>query len=412
MKMEFISGTDCAPLSPRVTVPSVDVDWEGFAAPLDETDEETRFVIVPFNTNSVSDVRHVVLNDPFDDERNGRPPFTYGSPVNPTITLHWEANNDLGLVHDKKAIKNGIRINAKTVALPLDFSVHPLRMAHNFKIYTKGLADDDGVESVDTIRGRIVNLDLDIDANYDGKIDELDESLEETAGGIVCVSNNLTPIELTLEPAKLPGNITLHATMGTGRIRLWRNTNRTGPVGLDEVWTQATMPIKLYVEGMNSSTTPRDVELTVNYDENPQGGNNPLFKCSDKIRLTVVKINLITPAGDPVAFPVDGGDGSGSVPDGANEFTFSAVSSGVLTLKLKAHVTPSGIADQIKGQVHFTVDGIGTSTLAWNTSNLGGKPTASGDNLLATVTFTGLPANNSDFGAKKQLFILMVISRM
>ncbi len=126
----------------------------------------------------------------------------------------------------------------------------------------------------------------------------------------------------------------------------------------------------------------------------------------------MVKINLITPAGDPVAFPVDGGDGSGSVPDGANEFTFSAVNSGVLTLKLKAHVTPSGIADQIKDQVHFTVDGIGASTLAWNTSNLGGKPTASGDNLLATVTFTGLPANNSDFGAKKQLFILMVISRM
>jgi hypothetical protein len=268
----------------RVTVPSVDVDWVGFTAPMDETDEETRFVIVPFNTNSVADVRHVVLNDPFDDdERNGRPPFTYGSPVNPTITLHWEANNDLGLVHDKKAIKNGIRINARTVALPLDFNVHPLRIAHNFKIYTKGLADDDGVESVDTICGRVVNLDFDVDANYDGNIDELDEPLEENPGGIVCVNtNNLTPIKLTLEPVDLPGNITLRATMGANSIRLWRNANRTGPVGLNEVWTQATMPPALYVEGINNSTTPRDVELTLTYDENKQGANNPLFKCNEK----------------------------------------------------------------------------------------------------------------------------------
>ena len=187
------------------------------------------------------------------------------------------------MVHDKKAIKNGIRINARTVALPLDFNVHPLRIARNFKIYTKGLADDDGVESVDTICGRVVNLDFDVDANYDGNIDELDEPLEENPGGIVCVNtNNLTPIKLTLEPVDLPGNITLRATMGANSIRLWRNANRTGPVGLDEVWTQATMPPVLYVEGINNSTTPRDVELTLTYDENKQGANNPLFKCNEK----------------------------------------------------------------------------------------------------------------------------------
>jgi hypothetical protein len=34
-------------------------------------------------------------------------------------------------------------------------------------------------------------------------------------------------------------------------------------------------------------------------------------------------------------------------------------------------------------------------------ANPNGKPTASGDNLLATVTFTGLPVNNAAFGSKK-----------
>jgi hypothetical protein len=109
---------------------------------------------------------------------------------------------------------------------------------------------------------------------------------------------------------------------------------------------------------------------------------------------TVLKVDLITPAGDPVAAPDDSGDGQ-------NEFIYSTASPGVLTMNLKAHVTPSGIANQIKDQVHYTVDGIGSSTLAWDAANPGGKPTASGDDLLATVTFTGLPANNSDFGAKK-----------
>ena len=38
--------------------------------------------------------------------------------------------------------------------------------------------------------------------------------------------------------------------------------------------------------------------------------------------------------------------------------------------------------------------------MAWYAANPGGKPTASGDYLLATVTFTGLPSDNSAFGSK------------
>ena len=116
-------------------------------------------------------------------------------------------------------------------------------------------------------------------------------------------------------------------------------------------------------------------------------------------RLIVLKVELITPAGDPVNAAVQSGDGQ-------NEFTYSTASPGVLTMNLKAKVTPSGVANQIKDQCLFTVDAIAGSTLAWDTANPGGKPTASGDDLLATVTFTGLPANNSDFGAKKAFGLL------
>ena len=173
----------------------------------------------------------------------------------------------------------------------------------------------------------------------------------------------------------------------TGNKHEWLNT--------------ADMPPTLYVEGVTNSAAARDVELKLEYDETPQGDNSGLFKCDDRVKLTVVKIDMITPAGDPVNLPVDGGDGTGSVTDGANEFTFSSATPGILTLQLKARVTPSGVAPQVTKKAHYTVDGIGASVKTWDAANPKGKPTASGDHLLATVRFTGLPEKNSDFGTKK-----------
>jgi len=71
-----------------------------------------------------------------------------------------------------------------------------------------------------------------------------------------------------------------------------------------------------------------------------------------------------------------------------------------LTINLSALVTPAGITDQIKDQCSFTVGAIGSSTLAWDTANPGGKPTANAGSLEATVKFSDLPDNNSDFGSK------------
>lgn len=118
--------------------------------------------------------------------------------------------------------------------------------------------------------------------------------------------------------------------------------------------------------------------------------------------IALLPIEFITPAGDPVNSPVDAGTTPSSIPDGANEFTFSTATTGVLTMKLKAKVTGVGsfsAAEQAKFK--FEVDAIGNSTFAWDAANPGGKATVSGDFLTATATYTGLPQNNTDFGLKK-----------
>jgi hypothetical protein len=212
------------------------------------------------------------------------------------------------------------------------------------------------------------------------------EADEESPGGFIAdrtVHTNAPRTILTLEacgPYGSPGNLIL--TWDSSIVQIY-----TAPSG-GSALTQFVTPFhgfngtNLYVEGIAPGTT------TLSWTYSAQAN------CTDNIQVSIIKIDMITPAGDPVGAPSDSGDGQ-------NEFTYSPASPGVLTMNLKARVTPSGIADQIKDQVLFTVDGIGASTLAWDAANPGGKPTASGDDLLATVTFTGLPANNSDFGAKK-----------
>ncbi|MCR5380285.1 MAG: hypothetical protein K6G44_04815, partial [Lentisphaeria bacterium] len=88
----------------------------------------------------------------------------------------------------------------------------------------------------------------------------------------------------------------LSATNGGNHIRLWRDAQRSDQVALPTVWQNPSqMPTTLYVEGVAPSANVRDVELTLEYDEVPEGtpqDKQYLFKCSDKIKLTVVKVDL------------------------------------------------------------------------------------------------------------------------
>ncbi|MES2738378.1 MAG: hypothetical protein V4672_18805 [Verrucomicrobiota bacterium] len=116
----------------------------------------------------------------------------------------------------------------------------------------------------------------------------------------------------------------------------------------------------------------------------------------------LLDVLFITPAGSPVSAPVDAVNTSANVPDGANEFTFSSATPGVLTVKLKARVTGLGgktTAEQ--NNYTFALDGISNSTFAWDAANPGGKVTVNGNFITATATYTGLPQANQGFGLKK-----------
>ena len=103
----------------------------------------------------------------------------------------------------------------------------------------------------------------------------------------------LAPIKLKVAPVGLPGRVTLPAPMGGERIKVWQNANRTGEIVLPKTWnTIAATPSVLHVEGVTNSITARDIALTLTYDENPPNQNNPLFKCEDRVRLTIVKVDL------------------------------------------------------------------------------------------------------------------------
>jgi len=118
------------------------------------------------------------------------------------------------------------------------------------------------------------------------------------------------------------------------------------------------------------------------------------FIGSDPGQRSLLPVEFITPAGDPVAQPKDAGDGQ-------NEFTFNGAKPGVLEINLKVKVAGLGaMPADIQNKFLFEVDAIGNSQMQWDAANAGGKPTFNGDFMTAKVKFTGLPQINSDFGKK------------
>ena len=113
-------------------------------------------------------------------------------------------------------------------------------------------------------------------------------------------------------------------------------------------------------------------------------------------KIHVLKFTFVTPSGDPLdpAEMRDEADG-----DGQNQFTFDGGYPGVLTISLKVRVDPPGMAGRIAKDCSFTLpQSVGNSRLAWSPANPGGRTAADGDHLVATATYTNLPAYNSSFG--------------
>ena len=83
------------------------------------------------------------------------------------------------------------------------------------------------------------------------------------------------------------------------------------------------------------------------------------------------------------------------------KFKYDSSSPGKLEIEFEATVTPDTVETRafLAGKVKFEVDAIGASVLSWD--NPGGIGVYNSGAFKNKATFTGLPANNSDFGEKK-----------
>jgi hypothetical protein len=155
----------------------------------------------------------------------------------------------------------------------------------------------DGCNSSQTKQVTIVEVDLNINGVSDAD--------EENPGGYVGVNrdddngngiadkdesgtvnneNDLVAIHLTITPTINTGTVTLSATSGGNKIKIWNEATK-GTEALNS-WNLASvsLPTILYVEGISADTNERDVVLTLTY--------NGEECCADTVIFTVVNVDL------------------------------------------------------------------------------------------------------------------------
>ncbi len=144
-----------------------------------------------------------------------------------------------------------------------------------------------------------ITVDLDVDANYDEDIsvDDPDDPIEVSAGGIVCVGKRDEIILRKVVPASWVGDLVL--TWSSPKVRVFNALSQeifcTG-VYTNNRFPNSTIPtspengLSLYVEGETASDTPRDVLLTLSPDP-PVGVPDVITYTILKVDLTAIKFN-------------------------------------------------------------------------------------------------------------------------
>ena len=175
-------------------------------------------------------------------------------------------------------------------------------------IYTNPDGDDSPVGEREFT---LVKLDLDVDANYDGTIDDDDEADEASAGGLVFLNDDdddqdgtpdkdqdgavageddLIEIKLSLDPDLGEGEVRLEVVSGSDNIKVWDDSTKTTEIDLSETWdlSSDTLPSSLFVEAIAESSSPRDVELILTYQP------DDTLEITDSIVLTLLKVEFET----------------------------------------------------------------------------------------------------------------------
>ncbi|MGI6301054.1 MAG: thrombospondin type 3 repeat-containing protein [Verrucomicrobiota bacterium] len=165
-----------------------------------------------------------------------------------------------------------------------------------------------------------VRVDLDVDSDYDRDIDDLDDPIEVSDGGLVVLNkdddngngipdkeldetgtvtgeDDLIPIKLKMEPTQYPYPYQSHGDTLTlsvwskpdgGKIRVWTSPDKESELVLPKDWPLGgetnTIPPILYVEGIQTSKEMRDVELRL--------GNTSWSGLEDRVNLTILSVEL------------------------------------------------------------------------------------------------------------------------
>ncbi len=118
----------------------------------------------------------------------------------------------------------------------------------------------------------------------DLEIENVSPDNKESEGGYVPLNEGdekLVKITFSKKPAE--GKVTLDATAGKDKIKIWENKTKDKQVALPQTYEAAKAPKELWVEGVKVSNRMRDVELVLKSDDPP---------CQDKVKLTVLKAEL------------------------------------------------------------------------------------------------------------------------
>lgn len=262
----------------KATVPAVDIDWEAHSGAGHESDEDAWTGLCPVTTDQSR--RSKIIVRPLKDD--------FGL-VSGWMTLEcWPTDGVRFLKEDgATALWHGASVSYSET--PLTLYVDPVpEKAGPFTVTLKGDMDDAFNRPTDYLTGRAVLLDLDVDADNNGAINDADDLLEETPGGILA-TGTVKQVALRLAPAGLTGTLTLTAVSGGSRIRVWRDAGKTSPLTLPAEWDLSggyTFPTALYVEGIDASAAVRDVHLCLRYTA--ASGQY----VDDNIRLTILKVDL------------------------------------------------------------------------------------------------------------------------
>lgn len=161
--------------------------------------------------------------------------------------------------------------------------------------------------AVDIVVINALEVDLAADTNNDGRITDLDESVEDSSPGLVRWINandnngngtldlndpgpvvgeeDLAEVELHFQAGSTSGTLTLAAPVGGAYIRVWSDAIKTTPISLPVNYTVGsdTIPDRVYIEGFDEGETHLKLEFR---------DDSSVLLMEDELYITVIAIDL------------------------------------------------------------------------------------------------------------------------